>query len=357
MQIRKLAVAALSVYELRLLDMDLRLHVHLTHIIEGGSHMRAHAGVCYMYQNGAFRPYKGVMSEATMARVKNFMLQLEGFFRSMDKSIPRTDTAILKHVETMLDRQPDNLLRHLVWLSVSAPPLKRRGQEDDDRDAELVDQAALSAGWPGALASALARTSASLLRELLSKTLITYYIEWCDTPDPRIPGFALADSCFVFDSGDEHIKFVSKSADNNIYLYLPHSLRDPVLEECSKRLEEFWFTTFWNNHAAFQCQLAAIALALRGRNVDRAFWSMGPGGVGQSLESHRLATLFGHLHAFLDLNIYYSDDELRKQSENIVGKLVVTGQEAEDGRQGLKQDLYKNTSALTLYHLGFLIQL
>jgi hypothetical protein len=224
-----------------------------------------------MYQNGAFRPYKGVMSEATMARVKNFMLQLEGFFRSMDKNIPRTDTAILKHVETMLDRQPDNLLRHLVWLSVSAPPLKRRGQEDDDRDAELVDQAALSAGWPGALASALARTSASLLRELLSKTLITYYIEWCDTPDPRIPGFALTDSCFVFDNGNEHIKFVSKSADNNIYLYLPHSLRDPVLEECSKRLEEFWFTTFWNNQAAFQCQLAAIALALRGRNVDRAF--------------------------------------------------------------------------------------
>ena len=80
--------------------------------------------------------------------------------------------------------------------------------------------------------------------------------------------------------------------------------------------------------------MAAMGLTLRGLNVDRAFWSKGPGGVGQSLESHRIASLFvfGPQHAFFDLNIHYSDDELRKQCENIVGKSVVTGQEAEEGR-------------------------
>lgn len=62
---------------------------------------------------------------------------------------------------------------------------------------------------------------------------------------------------------------------------------------------------------ALQCQFAAQGLALRGRNVDRAFWTIGPGGVGQSLESHRIAALFGPLHTFLDLNIYYTDDEMR----------------------------------------------
>ena len=42
------------------------------------------------------------------------------------------------------------------------------------------------------------------------------------------------------------------------------------------------------------------------------------------------------------MNIYFSDDELRKQAESMVSRLVVTGQEAVEGnKQGMRQDLYK----------------
>ena len=52
-------------------------------VIEGRDYMRAHAGTCYLYDDdGAFVPYKGVPPEATFARVRDYLLQLEGIFRT-----------------------------------------------------------------------------------------------------------------------------------------------------------------------------------------------------------------------------------------------------------------------------------
>ena len=90
----------------------------------------------------------------------------------------------------------------------------------------------------------------------------------------------------------------------------------------------FLASTYWNNEAALKCQLAAMILALRGRNVERAFWTLGPGGVGQSLNTdHLIANTFGSNHSFVDLNIYCTPDEFRRQAEGFAGKCVVTGQE------------------------------
>lgn len=347
-QIQTLGVAALSVYRLRLLDMSLREHVMLLQIVEGGCRLRAHDGVCYFYRNGAWQPFRGVMPEATLNRVKKFMLTLEGLFRSMQRNSPRTDSAVLDAIATLLTNHPDDLLQHLEWLSVSAPVERRRSRgpgawgEGEEPD-EHMDVAAeeTTQGWPAVLSSALARTCSSLMRELIGGKIITHFIEWCETPSQKRAGFALEDCCFAFDPEDDPARRVAKSPTNDIYIFLPHSLCDPVENSAMQRLQTFWSTTFWCNDHALECNLAAMSLALRGRNVDRAFWSQGPGGVGQSLESHRVAALFGPLHGFLDLNIYYDDNELRKQSENLVGKLVTTGQEAEDGRGGMKQDLYK----------------
>ena len=236
----------------------------------------------------------------------------------------------------------DGLLGHLEWISVSAPPSRRaRAVVDNAEEGIRAEPEEASQKWSLALAQALARTTCGLLRELLAKTIITYYVEWCETPDPRQPSFCLHDACFTFKKKAPYIESVGKSPDNHCYLNIPHALKDPVDAVNQSRMQSFHCTTFWDNLQAYEATLAAQALTLMGRNVDRAFWSKGPGGVGQSLESHRIANLFGPLHAFLDMNIYYSDDELRKQCENIAGKGVVTGQEAEDGRQGLKQDLYK----------------
>ena len=85
-----------------------------------------------------------------------------------------------------------------------------------------------------------------------------------------------------------------------------------------------------------------MALTLQGINIDRCFWTVGPGGVGQSILTHLIHKVFSGLHAFLDTNIYFSDDELRKQADGLIGKLITTAQEAVDNsRHGFREDLFK----------------
>ncbi|CAE7525164.1 unnamed protein product [Symbiodinium natans] len=88
--------------------------------------------------------------------------------------------------------------------------------------------------------------------------------------------------------------------------------------------------------------MASLTLALHGENVDRAFWGIGSGGVGQSLQTAHLEALLGNYHACLDMNIYYVDEEMRKQAARLVGKIVVTGQETVQGsRKSMREDIYK----------------
>ena len=91
-------------------------------------------------------------------------------------------------------------------------------------------------------------------------------------------------------------------------------MRDPFLESAESRDLEFWRSTFFDNDQALQCQFAAATLAFRGCNISKAFWTIGPGGVGQSMNSTLLANLFGKNHGYVDMNLFYTEGELRKQA-------------------------------------------
>ena len=47
----------------------------------------------------------------------------------------------------------------------------------------------------------------------------------------------------------------------------------------------------------------------------RAFITVGSGGVGQSRFTCLIANLFGGSHGFMDMNVFYTEDELRKQAK------------------------------------------
>ena len=47
--------------------------------------------------------------------------------------------------------------------------------------------------------------------------------------------------------------------------------------------------------------------------------TIGPGSVGQSLVSLLFADVFGDIHGFLDMNVFFTDDELRKQAGTMNG--------------------------------------
>lgn len=83
--------------------------------------------------------------------------------------------------------------------------------------------------------------------------------------------------------------------------------------------------------------LYSEALAKRGDNVTRCFIGCGPGGVGQSLYSSHLNAVYKHNHSFFDPNIWFNEEEMRKQIEQFAGCFILTGQEAPDSKRGFKE--------------------
>ena len=73
--------------------------------------------------------------------------------------------------------------------------------------------------------------------------------------------------------------------------------------------------------------------------MDRAFWTSGPGGVGQSLTSHLITSAFADLHRWVDMGENFDDHEMRKQAAVQVGALVVTGQESPEPIKSVREDM------------------
>ena len=119
---------------------------------------------------------------------------------------------------------------------------------------------------------------------------------------------------------DGRLLSVAPRAGDDIYLAVPHP-SDPVLETNERRVIEFLRTTFFDNASALECQLAAVCLTLRGSNIVRAFVTLCPGGVGQSRNTALIAKVFGDMHGFIDMNVFYTEDELRKQADTCTGKV------------------------------------
>ena len=91
------------------------------------------------------------------------------------------------------------------------------------------------------------------------------------------------------------------------------------------RVLEFLRTTFFHNATTLECQLDATCLTLRGVSIVRAFITVGPGGVGQSLNTCLIANLFGGSHGSTDVNVFSTEDEHRKQADTFTGKVNIRG--------------------------------
>ena len=170
--------------------------------------------------------------------------------------------------------------------------------------------------------------------EMMHEKLVSLLVEWCETGNARRPCVSFVDTCVQYDiSRETYLMHDKKSALNDCYVYIPHPLLDPVLAQHSERLQKFYSQTFWANSDVFQCCLAAMALAKRGFNVDRCFIGESPGGVGQSLFSLHLDAMLGPNRGYFDPNVWYHEDELRKQIESFARCIHITGQEAPESHK------------------------
>ena len=135
---------------------------------------------------------------------------------------------------------------------------------------------------------AIIKCSGEMQNDLCGKRLVGNFLEWRDTPMIRKPGFSTTDGCWLFDEIEGDVRSVVPHADNNVYLSTPHPAGDPVVAANKERVLKFLHTTFFDNVAALEC--------LRGVSIVRAFITVGPGGVGQSLNTCLIENLFGGSH-------------------------------------------------------------
>ena len=180
-----------------------------------------------------------------------------------------------------------------------------------------------------------------LTREITEDKLLHYMSEWCNTAKKQEASCCYEDCAIKYD--DELLPaFQVPRADlENCYLRVPHCIKGAVPQHIVERLHKFYAQTFWCNVEVFKCCQAAQALAKRGLNVTRLFIGLSTGGVGQSLYSSHLQALYGHNFAYFDPNIWYHEEEMRKQVEQLNGCIILTGQETPATNRKLREDLFK----------------
>ena len=173
---------------------------------------------------------------------------------------------------------------------------------------------------------------------MVSRALIPLYAEYLEAPAVMDAGICTDDACVVFKDahppagcGGGLLIQVPKSPLNNIYEYLSHRITDTVLASTEKRVYAFLAQTFWRHRESLNCTFCGLALALMSRTVDRAFWTLERGGVGQSLFTTLIESAISPNRAYIDCDVLYHDEDIRKKLPILAPYIFWTSQEVKEG--------------------------
>ncbi|CAJ1456297.1 unnamed protein product, partial [Effrenium voratum] len=336
----RVCVGALAFARTRQADIHIREHAMVYWIAEGHRTLRFHSGDCYMKTpSGAFQQHRGVPPD--QGRVQNFLMHVEGVFRKLPRRTERTVNSLLEGIQSIVDEFAGDeaaMLESTVncCLAFQGDPSRRA-----NRGAEEEEGADASQPWMLSTAKLIMIVKRQLTREITEDKLLHYMSEWCNTAKKQEASCCYEDCAIKYD--DELLPaFQVPRADlENCYLRVPHCIKGTVPQHSVERLHKFYAQTFWCNVEVFKCCQAAQALAKRGLNVTRLFIGLSSGGVGQSLYSSHLQALYGHNFAYFDPNIWYHEEEMRKQVEQLNGCIILTGQETPATNRKLREDLFK----------------
>ena len=138
-------------------------NIYLPWLMEGGRYLRVHNGQCFLYHDcGAFQVSRGSPPEQTVARVKEFILQLEGLFRCLGGGVERTTPSIVDAVDSMEAERGGNVKAMLdSWIDAAifmkqAQRARRLQQFDEDGEEQAGGIGIANAGgWAQSIATAL----------------------------------------------------------------------------------------------------------------------------------------------------------------------------------------------------------
>ena len=97
-EFRRLALGALAMYKTRLTDIYTREYVQLLHVVLGGDFLHAHdKSMAYFWNDeiGFVDRFDGLLPEIIYGELKQYLLRLEGLFRSFVGEVRRDDDALL----------------------------------------------------------------------------------------------------------------------------------------------------------------------------------------------------------------------------------------------------------------------
>ena len=302
--------------------------VHFLHLAQGSNYLRSHGGQTYFFDNGAFRLFNGVIPESVLQRCSEFASFVEGCLWFIDQKCPSRDEL---EIYAALDRlfraatlassrdvvpggvlqssgdDPRGTKRMRQWLSVDVDEVLPTYQQVAEKEiytalreyalekCEVVKGGKGSAlkSWGAQEAVNCQEMSKKLAAALESAVIIPFYAEYMDFDRTPATGFAMEDVCLAYDPhtapmrNGRIMKQVTKSASRNIYTYISRALPEKIFEESHARVVKFPGSTFCENAWALPRTIAGLSIALMWENVDRAFWTIGGGGVGQSLSLRR----------------------------------------------------------------------
>ena len=80
-------------------DINMHEMLHFLHLSQGSTHLRPHAGQTFLYDNGAFRLFNGVMRESVLQRCREYdELSEWRLWCLAKKPVPREDAEILQAI-------------------------------------------------------------------------------------------------------------------------------------------------------------------------------------------------------------------------------------------------------------------
>lgn len=341
----RICARALAFARARLADISLREHALVYWIAEGHRSLRFHAGDCYMLTpSGAFQQHRGVPPDHD--RVQTFLMHVEGMFRRLPSKTPRNLQGILTAIEALFAQTTDEAAfleqcadACLNFEGESGPA--RRFDRQNVGEGEMREDPEPPVRWNVGTAKNIMVVKKQLAKEMTEEKLLHFMSEWCETPHEPQASCCYDDCAIQYDDELLPAHQVDRRTLENCYLRIPHCIKGAVPQAIVDRLHKFYAQTFWGNLQVFKCGQAAQALAKRGLNVVRLFIGLSSGGVGQSLFSTHLRAMYGHNFAFFDPNIWYNEEEIRKQIEQLNGCCILTGQETPGTNRKLKEDLFK----------------
>ena len=184
----QVALGALAVFHLRPSDNTPVEEVNVLLALEGNSFIRAH-GVLFTNHGFSWREFAGVFSSSTLRRIKSDMMALEGLFWKIGTATARDRDSVIHRIvalRTPRDAADDKALNAL-WFQHLHAAATRAVPPRDGGVAPRTTQAIL----------ATTKCAYDMQNDLCGKRVVGNFVDWCDTPITRKPGFSTTDAGFL----------------------------------------------------------------------------------------------------------------------------------------------------------------